>query len=158
MLQQSINRGILCTACYTFGNFWHAEESFSSTRAATFFVYGLCTYPILFCNYRFTSEILYRQLKYSKFAAATVNEVCLWPITALPALFIAQNFGGPNFCVQRSMQQYSENVVYITCSSAVFWVPFTMYQYKFPLQKFASIRLSASLLYNTILNIYTKPW
>ena len=145
----SLKRGLLCGTSYTVGT--HLSQTpFQHETFWAMTVYGFITFPIIFYNFKYT-----RGLQRTFNRPAIINECVLWPLNTLPLLYftkhVAERSRGNTY---DGLQQYVTDVVPVTFYSAMFWVPFTSLQYKFPLQRFAPIRFPAGFTYNTMLTIY----
>lgn len=152
MLLNCFLRGNICASCQVILDICK-ENQISVGKSMWMFLYGFSTFPIIFHNYKFCLQRIC--LPWQKFTSqlivsSTINECILWPINVLPILYICKNKLDLNY----AFTEYKEKVVPITLSSAIFWIPFTSFQMKYPISTFAPMRFSAGIVYNSILLNY----
>lgn len=152
MIGSSLGRGIVCASSYSVPA-W-LEGSFDIQKCGATGLYGFMTFPIIICNYRYTYQLLHKKMSMSRWSASVVNELVLWPVNTLPLLYVTQGLVCAEQNLADAWREYVADVIPISVSSALFWVPFTALQYRVGLYRFAPYRFSAGFLYNTCLMSY----
>lgn len=148
MIINCLQRGLLCASSYSIGTVLTSSPLHQENLIAMS-VYGALTFPVIFYNFKFT-----RRLPLPSWLAATINECVLWPLNTLPVLYALKHVAEEQKGVPYDgLLDYQTNVLPVTIYSAVFWVPFTTLQYKYPLHRFAPVRFTAGFLYNIVLSI-----